>query len=388
VTNVSGDYAPGLDLRELPELAAADAGQAERDRHLTPRVFEAIRDAGFPRHFVPMQWKGNEGGFLPYLTAVTEVARKDASAGWCAAIAGTLSRMAAFLPDEGQAALWAQGPDSFVVGALVPAGKAVLANGGWTLSGQWDYVSGIHASDHALLACRVPSTDTEPEGRFLLVHRSAYHIKETWRTMGMRGTGSDTLVIDEAFVPTQHSFPMTALVAGKPARSGAPSLTVPLRSVSGLTFAAPILGSVRGALDAWSSTVIRKRAAGWPQPQASATPELVLARSAGEADAAELLLARVAAAADEGGLRDEWGGARAQRDQVLAVDLLIEAVNRLLRTGGTSGQKEGDDLQRFWRDANAGASHAVLAWEPAARRYAAACLAQFDAPSGAHGAGA
>ena len=114
VTNVSGDYAPGLDLRELPELAAADAGQAERDRHLTPRVFEAIWDAGFPRHFVPMQWKGNEGGFLPYLTAVAEVARKDASAGWCAAIAGTLSRMAAFLPDEGQAALWAQGPDSFV----------------------------------------------------------------------------------------------------------------------------------------------------------------------------------------------------------------------------------------------------------------------------------
>jgi alkylation response protein AidB-like acyl-CoA dehydrogenase len=382
VTNVSSDYARGLDLGELPELAAAHAGQAERDRHLTPRVFEAIRDAGFPRHFVPAQWKGNEGGFTPYLTAVAEVARKDPSAGWCAAIAGTLSRMAAFLPDEGQEALWAQGPDSFVVGALVPAGKAVVTDGGWTLSGQWDYVSGIHASDYALLACRVPRPGGEPEGRFLLVHRSAYHIKETWRTMGMRGTGSDTLVIDQAFVPTAHSFPMNALVEGKPAECGAPSLTVPLRSVSGLTFAAPILGAVRGALDAWSSAVARKRAAGRPQPQPSATPELVLARGAGEGDAAELLLARVAAEADEGGLRDEWSSARAQRDQVLAVDLLIEAVNRLLRTGGTSGQKESDELQRFWRDANAGASHAVLAWEPAARRFAAVSLAKFDAAPG------
>ena len=64
----------------------------------------------------------------------------------------------------------------------------------------------------------------------------------------------------------------------------------------------------------------------------------------------------------------------AQRDQAAATDLLLGAVNRLVRHGGTNAQHDSEDLQRFWRDANTGAAHAVLQWEPAARRFAAAVL--------------
>ena len=358
----------------VSELVAEHARQAERDRHLDPKVFEAIRDAGFARHFVAARWGGTEGGFEPCLTAVVRLAERDPSAGWCAAIAATLSRMAGYLPEEGRRAVWADGPDSFVVGALVPGGLAVEANGGWTLSGRWPYVSGIHASDCALLACQVPMPDGSRQVRFLLVPRSSYRIEETWRTAGLRGTGSDTLVLDPTFVPVGHSFEHGDLVSGREPGSAPGCLAVPLRSVSGLTFAAPVLGAARGALDTWSRSVARKRAAVPPRPEATATVELTLARAAAEIDAAELLLTRAAKDADLGLSRDEPGGARAQRDQVFAVELLLDAVNRLLRTGGTGAQSEEEDLQRFWRDANAGASHAVLQWEPAARRFAAASL--------------
>jgi alkylation response protein AidB-like acyl-CoA dehydrogenase len=357
--------ATSVDGGALGELAAAQAQRADRDRRLSDEVFAGIRVAGFARHFVPARWGGRQGGFVDCLDAVEALARHDPSAGWCAAIAATLGRMAAYLPEEGQRRVWADGPDAFVVGALVPAGQAVPDGGGWLLSGRWPYVSGVHASECALLSCVVPLADGRREARFLLVPRSAYRFEETWDTVGMRGTGSETVVLDPTFVPAEHSFPHTDLVAGSRAEGAPPCLAAPLRSVSGLTFAAPVLGAVRGALDAWSTAVRGKRAE-------TATAALVLARSAGEADAAGLLLARAARDADLGLVRDEWTGARAQRDQVLAVELLLDAVNRLPRTAGTGGQSLAGDLQRFWRDANTAAGHAVLQWEPAARRFAEA----------------
>jgi alkylation response protein AidB-like acyl-CoA dehydrogenase len=362
------------DLTEVSRLAGTHARQAEQDRRLSPKVFEAIRDAGFARHFVPARWGGTEGGFASCLAAVAEVARHDPSTGWCAAIAATLGRMAGFLPEEGRRTVWADGPDALVVGALVPGGEATAEPGGWRLSGRWPYVSGIHSSDFALLACRVPAPGGSGSGsgsevRFLLVPRAAYRIDETWHTVGMRGTGSHTLVLDPVHVPYVHSFVHTDLLAGRPAKNEEPApLTVPLRDVSGLTFVGPVLGAVRGALDAWSRAAVHRRR--------TVASELAFARSAAETDAAALLLSRAARDADSGLRGDEATGARAQRDQVAAVDLLLGAVNRLVRHGGTGAQHEGEDLQRFWRDASAGAAHAVLQWEPAARRFASAVLGQ------------
>ncbi|GAA0707217.1 hydrolase [Dactylosporangium roseum] len=358
--------ATSLDVKALGELAAARAHQADRDRRLSDEVFDGIRAAGFPRHFVAARWGGREGGFAECLEAVEALSRRDASTGWCAALSATLGRMAAYLPEPGQRQVWAEGPDTFVVGALVPSGQAVPDGEGWLLSGRWPYVSGVHAADCALLSCIVPLADGRREPRFLLVPRAAYRVEQTWDTVGMRGTGSETVVLDPTFVPTEHSFPHADLVAGRRSPGVSACLNVPLRSVSGLTFAAPILGAVRGALDEWSAAVLRKRA------DPDATTALVLARSAGEADAAELLLTRVARDADLGLVHDEWAVARAQRDQVLAVELLLDAVNRLQRTAGTGGQSLTGQLQRFWRDANTAAGHAVLQWEPAARRFAEA----------------
>ncbi|REE96257.1 two-component flavin-dependent monooxygenase [Thermomonospora umbrina] len=359
----------------MAERAAAHALQAERDGRLSPQVFEAIRDAGFARHFVPARWGGAEGGFDAFLTAVAEVGREDPSAAWCAAIASALGRYAAFLPEDGQRAVWEAGPDALVVGALVPGGEATAASGGWVLRGRWPYVSGIHASDRALLAARVPAEGGGEEVRFLLVPRSSYRIEETWRTVGMRGTGSDTLVLEETFVPREHSFVNDDLLSGREPGTAPGCFTVPLRNVGGLTFAGPVLGAARGALEAWSRSAKRRRSG------SGGALDLVLARSAAETDAAELLLSRVARDADRGGLQDEWDGARGQRDQAVAVDLLVGAVNRLMRTGGTGALHRDEDLQRFWRDANAGAAHAVLQWEPAARRFAAASLARSEAAS-------
>ncbi|MQY36696.1 Flavin-dependent monooxygenase, oxygenase subunit HsaA [Streptomyces sp. RB17] len=369
----------------LAELAAVHAAKAELDRRLSPETYEAIRGAGFARHFVPARWGGSEGTFSACVRDVAAVAEGDPSAAWCASIAATIGRMAGFLPEEAQRVVWGEGPDAFLVGALLPAGTAEPVAGGWLLSGRWPYMSGVHFSDHAMLCCPVPLAGGGNEVRFLLVPRAAYTVEESWFMTGMRATGSDTLVLEPTFVPVEHSVARHDVISGRSSGSSPACHAVPLRAVSGLSFAAPVLGAARGALAQWTARVARKRAAAPSTNRllgvSEAATDAVLARTAGQLDAAQLLLERAASEADRGTLTP-LAAARAHRDQTLAADIAVTAVNELFRNAGTSGASETGSLARFWRDANTGAAHAVLQFEPAARAYAELALADASPGQG------
>ncbi|SEK76041.1 hypothetical protein [Streptacidiphilus jiangxiensis] len=354
----------------LAALASEHASKSEELRRSTPEIAEAIRSVGFCRYFVPARWGGTEGDFTGFVEAVARVAEGDPSAAWCASIAATMGRMAAFLPEEGQRLLWQDGPDTAVVGSLMPSGHARAVPGGWEIDGRWAFVSGIHDSDFALLCTPVPQGDAV-EVRFLLVPRESWTVEETWDSVGMAGTGSHTLVLEPRFVPAEHSFTRESLFRGTPVAAQTTATRVPLPGVSGLSFAAPVLGAVRGALTRFTDVTAARLAASAQQQNrmstgTEATVKLALARADGEADAALLLLERAARQADAGTV-DQVGALRAHRDYALAVDLLLEAVNRLFRAAGTRAQSGSDPLQRLWRDVNSAAGHAVLQWEPAAR---------------------
>jgi alkylation response protein AidB-like acyl-CoA dehydrogenase len=201
-----------------------------------------------------------------------------------------------------------------------------------------------------------------PEARFFLVPRAAYGAVDTWFNVGMRGTGSNTLVLDEVFVPATHSFSREEIIVGSAASSGAVAHQTPLRAVNGLGFAAPLLGAARGALRSWLKLAVEKKYADQEHQQ------IIAARASGEIDAAALLLGRTAEVADRGGVTAEES-MRSWRDCALAVDLLVGAVDRLFRSAGTSVQADTQPLQRFWRDVNSAASHVVLRFESAAVAY-------------------
>ncbi|TQM85046.1 two-component flavin-dependent monooxygenase/oxygenase LndZ5 [Saccharothrix saharensis] len=369
---------------EVAAVAARCADRAEADRRLDPDVVRAVLDAGFARHFVPAAWQGRDGDFLDLTRAVAAVGEACASTAWFASLTASLGRMAAFLPVEGQAELWSDGPDALIVGALMPIGRAEPVDGGWRLSGTWSFVSAVDFSDWALV-CAMAATGGAPEARFFAVPRAAYRIEDTWHSVGMRGTGSNTLVLEDVFVPATRSFSRDRLAAGRSAGSTAPCHATPLRAANGLSFAAPVLGAARGALAAWTGYIREKTrnapardgvAAGTPQ-----THELTLTRASAEVEAAQLLLERAAGVADRGAVPPDLV-ARNTRDCAFAVDLLVTAVNRLFRAAGTSGQSSTNAIQRFWRDANAASSHIVLQFEPAAAAYAGRLLADHDTPEG------
>lgn len=392
---------------KVAEVAAEQAEHADRDRRLGPEVVHAFVQAGFPRHFTPTRWGGTAGGFTELLHAVTIVGAACASAAWCASLAAGASRMGVYLPEAGQRELWADGPDTLVVGALLPAGRARRADGGWRVTGSWRYTSLVDHSDWAL-ACALTEPDGEPW--FFALPRSAYRVVDTWDSVGMRGTGSNTLVADDVPVPDRLAFPRAAMFTGRSVGSTARCHTAGLRTVSGLLFGAPALGAARGALAHWiaargaPATGPARGGNAGPTPGGPATgsapggattgpgssASVTLARCAGDIDAAELLLARAAAVADGapgtlfGGVaRDLAGGVpggidagptRNASDCALAVDYLVTAVERLFRSSGTRGQLADSPLQRCWRDLHTIASHVALQFEPAATAYGEALL--------------
>jgi two-component flavin-dependent monooxygenase/oxygenase LndZ5 len=330
----------------------------------------AIVDAGFARHFVPASVGGVEGSFAELSPAVVAVGRGCTSTAWCASIMAYLARMAAYLPREAWAEVWPNGPDTVIVGSVTPSGNADPAPGGWRVSGRWPSISGVDFADWVLICATVGNDRSK--ARVFAVPRSEYEVLDDWNPVGMKGTGSNTVLVDDVFVPEHRVFARGDLFNGQATDSTARPHSVPLAAVLGLSFAMPVLGAARGALDAWRTSVIaRLRKATPGAPGLSRTTYAVtLARSAGEIDAAELLLDRVATLADSGDLA-ALPTARNLRDCALAVEILTIAVDRLFRTSGTSGTSATSPIQRFWRDVNAAASHVAVQFEPAATAYSA-----------------
>ncbi|WP_369260122.1 acyl-CoA dehydrogenase family protein [Streptomyces sp. R35] len=334
------------------EVAARHAATADTDRRLSDEVVETLITAGFARRFVPEHLGGAPVGFTELMESVATVAEGCASAGWVASLMAQGARISGYLPAEGQAEVWAKGPDTLVVVGFVSQGSVRAVDGGWVLSGDWPYVSGIEFSEWALLLA-----DDGDGARFFAVPRPDYGITESWFTLGMRATGSHSLTLDEVFVPAHRSFPRDEMFLGRPAVSREPFHTAPLFAVNGLTFGSPVLGAARGALKLAARTL--------PARDAARTG---FARAAGEIEAATLLLTRVAENADLG-LYDEDRLRRASLDSALAVDLLAGAVERVFAEAGTRGQRETQPLNRVWRDVRVAAGHGALRFEPAAMRF-------------------
>ncbi|MGW9245153.1 acyl-CoA dehydrogenase family protein [Streptomyces sp. S063] len=360
-----------LDTEELARQAAASAQRAEEARTLDPDAAKLLLHTGFARHFVPRAHGGTEGTFAQVTEAVARVGAACPATAWCASLAASLGRMAAYLPADGQREVWEQGPDALVAGSLSPFGKAAPTAGGHTLSGRWPYVSAVAYADWLLLCATLPD-GTGP--RVFAVPRAAVDVVDTWDSAGMRATGSHTAVVADLFVPGHRSFARADLLTGTPAAAEAGCHTVPLEAVNGLSFAAPLLGAADGALASWTayaqvkarSAVLNPKAPG-PSREALAG---VLAHAAGETDAARLLLERCARVADLGVEVTPQEVRRNLRDTALAVRMLASAVNRLVANGGTTGFSEDRPLQRFWRDVNASATHIALQFDAAALAYA------------------
>ncbi|OIJ88627.1 hypothetical protein BIV25_36270 [Streptomyces sp. MUSC 14] len=356
--------------RDIAELAGRRAEKAEAARTPDLDVIDALVAAGAARHFVPMSLGGSGGTFAELKQAAVVIGEQCPATAWCTVVAGLMTRAAACLPAAGRQRLWAGGPDTLIAGGVTPRGVAAPVRGGWSLSGSWPAVSSSERAHWILLTAAVDGTDGS-EQRVCLVPRAEVCVDRTWDDVGMQATGSHTAVVERVFVPDTLTFPAGLLTELDAPAAGPDGRAVPLPAVNTFLFCLPMLGAARGALRHWKRLTGAKLRArpGAYDPMVAHYAD-VFARSSGETDAAGLLLDRVAQVVDTAPVVTRSDVARNQRDCAFAAELLVRAVDRLMRASGTGGHSTGSVLQRLWRDIHTAGSHAALQFGPAAAGYA------------------
>jgi 3-hydroxy-9,10-secoandrosta-1,3,5(10)-triene-9,17-dione monooxygenase len=207
-----------------PQLRAEQAATEERGFY-SPDMHQAFLDAGYFRVLLPKQWGGLELGAEAFFQVVTEVARGCPSTAWCLALsAGQTLIMASYWPEQAQQEVFGEHgylvapASSGVQKDVVITREVVDGVPGLRISGTWKYCSGSPHSTHFMPRFVLPPDEDSPDTsagnadfgddpmlRWAVVPRSSYTVLDDWGgIIGMKGSGSNGIHIDDAFVPDHH----------------------------------------------------------------------------------------------------------------------------------------------------------------------------------------
>jgi 3-hydroxy-9,10-secoandrosta-1,3,5(10)-triene-9,17-dione monooxygenase len=350
-------------VRALLPMIRDGAPAAEEARTLPRATVDALLAAGISRILIPPRFGGYGLSLDTWFDVVREIAKADASHGWCASLMIHHPHYVGHFPEAAQNAIWADGIDCAIAASVQPSGRVTAVEGGYRISGEFAFASGINHS-RWLVVGSIAEGAEGPEARFFLVRPNDYQIKDTWFTTAMRGTGSNTAVCDDVFVPADHTLALSDLREGKTPGGNLhdhPIYRAPWISYAPLTFTAPMLGAAQGAYELFRDWIQTRKAGRGGTALAQVTSVQVrLARAAANLDAAELLLRRAVDTAHAPNPPPLELRARTMRDCSRAAELCVEVIDALLGMSGTAGFAASHPIQRAWRDIHFAAMHVAL----------------------------
>ncbi|MDQ0808623.1 alkylation response protein AidB-like acyl-CoA dehydrogenase [Streptomyces sp. B3I7] len=347
------------------DLAASVAGAGEERRALDDALVRELVANGLLRTGVCRSVGGPQTPPSVMLEAAETVARGDASAGWCVAIAMTSSLLSAYLSAKGADEVFGD-PRSTAVGVWAPTARARAVGGGVVVSGRWTFCSGVPHADWLFAGCMAADADADgagsgPRPLVVAVPVAELEILDTWHTVGMRATGSHDCVAEEVFVPERR---VVSVVDGPPAGAGA-LYRFPLLGFFAASVAAAALGNARGAVDDLRALATVKKPLGSARTLAERSrTQDTLARAEASLQAARLLFRQAVddawrAARDEAPVEDELR-VRLRLAAAHAARTAADVTTAMYELGGTSAVYETSPLQRRFRDAHTRTAHVQI----------------------------
>jgi 3-hydroxy-9,10-secoandrosta-1,3,5(10)-triene-9,17-dione monooxygenase len=356
-------------VRELLPVLRERAQETEDRRSLPAETVKSLTETGFFRLLQPVRFGGLEADPLTFLEAVRLLAGACGSTGWVASVMGVHNWQLGLFPDRAQQEVWAHDQATRMSSSYAPTGKVSAVDGGYRLTGRWSFSSGCDHATWVLLGGIVPAAEGgQADFCTFLLPAADYRIDDVWNTIGLRGTGSNDIVVDDAFVPAHRalSFNDTAkcVCPGQEVNPG-PLYRIPYGSLFPYAITTPIIGMATGAYDAHVTHTRGRVRASYVGVKAAEDPfaQVRVARAASDLDSAWLALAtnmrelmEFTTAGERIPMRLRL---RTRRDQVRGTELAIAAVDLLFESSGGRAIAVGTPIQRFWRDAHAGRVHAI-----------------------------
>ncbi|MFE6647434.1 3-hydroxy-9,10-secoandrosta-1,3,5(10)-triene-9,17-dione monooxygenase oxygenase subunit [Nocardioides sp. NPDC057772] len=367
-------------VQDLLPTIRERAEETERLRVVPESSVKELEEVGFFKLLQPARFGGLEADPVDFYTCVRDIASACGSTGWVASVLGVHPWQIALFDDEAQQAVWGEDPDTRVSSSYAPMGKASLTEGGFNLSGRWSFSSGCAHATWVLLGGLVFNDEGQVvDFRTFLVPRERYEIVDVWNVVGLAGTGSNDIVVEDVFVP--ETFTLSMAETGRCKGPGQAVNTGDLyklqfHSLFTTTITTPIIGMARGAYDE-HVTMQQNRVRASYGEKASLDPfaAVRVATASSDIDAAwALLMANIReqqAYVARGEKIPISQRLRIRRDQVLGTQRAIDAIDLLFEASGGRALANGTPLQRAWRDAHAGRVHAANDPERALQMYGA-----------------
>ncbi len=199
--------------RAIAPLIEDSAGETERNRRLAPAVVKALISGGFYRMLQPRFLGGSEVSLAAFAEVIEEIAAADASTAWCLSQCCACAMASAYLDRDTAVELFGP-PEGIVAWGPVAPSQARVTDGGYRVSGTWQFASGGHQATWLGGQCYVLDRDGQPVRRpngtplvrMMLFPSKDAQITDVWNVMGLNGTGSDTYGVKDYFVPDRLSF--------------------------------------------------------------------------------------------------------------------------------------------------------------------------------------
>jgi alkylation response protein AidB-like acyl-CoA dehydrogenase len=250
--------------RALAPVIAAAAARIEQERRIPDEIIAALHQARLFRMVIPRAHGGDEVQPALFLQAVEAIARADASTAWCVGQGSGCSMAAAYLKPEIAREIF--GPADAVM-ASGPSGsnaRAVVADGGFRVTGRWQFASGSRHATWFGGHCTVCEPDgtprLDPQGRpverTMLFPRAQVTTTDVWQVVGLKGTGSDDYAVDDLFVPADFAFTREAAADR---RQTGPLYRFSIFNIFGIGFAGVALGIARATLDDFMALAQEKK---------------------------------------------------------------------------------------------------------------------------------
>ncbi|MFE5393068.1 acyl-CoA dehydrogenase family protein [Streptomyces sp. NPDC056568] len=354
----------------LVPLLRANAARTEEGRRVVDENIEALTRAGLFRMTLPKRFGGHEADLRTFLQVGSELARGCASTAWVATLVNVCNWMVGLYPERAQREVWGADPHARVCGVLAPNATSKAVDGGQLVSGRWGFASGsLHSQWASLGIPVVDASGRQVDQGAALIPMEELTLEDTWYVAGMRGTGSNTLVADEVFVPDHRILSVTRAVQGDyPTEYQDETLyRSALVPVLALVLAAPQVGMARAGMEVVTGSLAKGKGISYTFYERAAdapSTQIQLAEAAHLIDTAELHLMRAADDIDAWAAKGEYmpftTRARVRMDTGYVARRSREALDMLLSIQGAGSFAEVSPLQRIWRDQETAGRHAVI----------------------------
>ena len=360
--------------RQLAPSLQARAMETEQLRHLPDSIIADAEAAGIFSLLVPRAFGGAGGDARDYVELARTLATGDTSAAWTLAFFTVHAWLVARYPIEAQQDLFGDGRRPRVSFVGRPPGEAIPTDGGFLISGEWGYASGVMNADWVQVPAVIAGSSWTPamgfDGQSLfLVPRAEVEVLDTWNMAGMAGTGSHDIKMERVFVPAHRTIDFGVLTARENPGSAIhpePVFGYSLSDVMMYTFPALAVGCAEAVLADHRRRLERQRAAYSPTLSVDTQAgQIRYARAFSALRLAQMMLRQAIeestrAAEDSSQEKSDELRATLKLDCLSICRMAREAVEIVVEGSGTSMFKRSDPTQRRVRDMMTMLSHVSI----------------------------